>query len=186
MGLHVIQRMILDVIVALFVAILEPIAFAILYGVAGLGNILLGVVELIVRVFVSGYRTKRISAKDFKEKRSKLPGWIIVIFLGISAIAISISELSEKEVQIVATDGHSLPYAEVMIITRTEKRNERTDNEGKVEIPRFGLVSLTIIDPRYVERTWENSEISKRLVVERTILGAALDKLANRLLKKDE
>ena len=50
-------------------------------------------------------------------------------------------------------------------------------------IPRFGASSITVKDPRYIEKTWQLSEIESELVVGRTILGTGLDSLADKLLK---
>ena len=178
--------MILDGIAAIIGALIEPIVMAAVYLVAGIANLFLIVVEFVVGLFVHGYKTKRIKAKNWKEKSSNLSGWGSLAVLAIIVLAIAVMEFMDKEVQLVASDGHSLPYAEVLITTDKEIRNERTDKTGKVEIPRFGLVSLSIIDPRYVEHTWLEGEIDRRLVVERTILGSGLDKVVNSLLKKDD
>ena len=42
---------------------------------------------------------------------------------------------------------------------------------------------IILKDPRYVERTWKESEIESELTVGRTVLGSGLDSLADRLLE---
>jgi len=84
---------------------------------------------------------------------------------------------------LVAEDGHSLPFAALIIHTKDGEQHERTDNAGNIVIPRFSTTSITVKDPRYVEKTWQESEIESELIVGRTILGSGLDSLADKLLK---
>ena len=58
------------------------------------------------------------------------------------------------------------------------------DKSGNLTISRFGTESVTVKDPRYIEKTWLNSELEDELIVERTILGSGLDSLAEKLLKR--
>ncbi|MCH6258084.1 hypothetical protein MLD52_16100 [Puniceicoccaceae bacterium K14] len=177
--------MIFDAIAALFAAIVEPIVMAILCVFIGITNLFLVIIELVIGIFIHGYKTKRIQRKEWKNRSSQISGWSSLVVIVLAVVFLVIMEIKDREVQIVASDGHSLPYAEVVITTKSEVRNERTDNLGRVEIPRFGLISLSVIDPRYVEQSWAEEEIEKRLEVERTFLGSGLDKIANKLLNKD-
>ena len=91
-----------------------------------------------------------------------------------------------RKVAFVAEDGHSLPFAAVIIHTSGGNEHRRTDNAGNLVIPRFNISGLTIKDPRYVEQTWPKSGITRELTVSRTKLGASLDSLADRLLAPDK
>ena len=48
-------------------------------------------------------------------------------------------------------------------------------------IQRFSTKSISMKDARYVEQTWEGSEIEPTLTVRRSVLGAGLDVLSDRL-----
>lgn len=89
-----------------------------------------------------------------------------------------------REITLVASDGHSLPYAALIIHSKKEERHERTDGSGTITIPRFGTTALTVKDPRYVLKRWDRQDFESNLTVERTFLGSGLDDLAGRLLKK--
>jgi hypothetical protein len=72
----------------------------------------------------------------------------------------------------------------LIVHTGDGDQHQRTDNAGNIVIPRFGTNSVTVKDPRYIEKTWAKSEIEAELVVGRTVLGAGLDSLADKLLKR--
>jgi len=187
--------MILDAIIGFFGSL-----FAFLFeGVAGLFvpifNLIAAAVEAVVGLFVSGFSMRRAAGKPDqpgqanqpdqpKAARSRTPVvmTLLLIVVGIGAGVIA-PKVWNRKVTLVAKDGHGLPYAALIIHTGDGDRHERTDSAGNIVIPRFGTKALTIKDPRYVERKWMKSEIESELTVTRTMLGAGLDALADRLLK---
>lgn len=173
--------MIFDAIAALIGAIIEPIIGTILLALVGALNLFIFIIEAIGSIFVSGFNLKRIPRKGRTPKKSD---WVTtgVVLLSILLVVLYF-EIKDREIQFVAEDGHSLPYAEIVVKTDKIVRNERTDKVGRIEVPRFGLVSVTLADPRYVEKTWSHEELKPRLIAERTILGKGLDKIANTLLQ---
>ncbi len=181
--------MILDAIIAFIAALVEPVVFGMAFIFVPFLNLLIQFLELVISMFVSGFKIKRIEKRSWEErKRLKSTASTCGSFtvLGIVVLAIVVVDILDREVQFVATDGHSLPFAEVVITTENGTRNERTDKTGNLEIPRFGALELSMVDPRYIKKSWTREEIDRRLVVERTVLGSTLDKFANTLLKKDE
>ena len=54
---------------------------------------------------------------------------------------------------------------------------EFTDVDGELVVTRFGLLRVTIDDPRYHKRAWEGKDIPAELIVERSVLGNSLDHL---------
>jgi len=191
--------MILDDIIALFFSFLGPLFAGVFYLFAGLVNLLLFPFELLIGVFIDGFKMKKIPTKGWIRKSdsnveiieedeppSKSSPWVYIICIVIVALVYGIIALKDKEIQFVATDGKSLPFAEIVITTNNEVKNKRTDLTGKIEVPRFGLVSLKINDTRYVEQTWSGNEIQKRIIVKRSIIGSGLDKVVDFIKKKKE
>lgn len=181
--------MILDAIIGLFFSI-----FAVLFeGVAvvfvPLINLVIAGIESVVSIFVSGFSLGRIERKkgDRKCTASAVYGatvlLLILILVGWLVIA---PKVMNREVTLLAEDGHSLPFAALIIHTESGEQHERTDNAGHIWIPRFATTAVTVNDPRYVEKTWPKSEIESELIVGRTVLGSGLDTLADKLLKAAE
>ena len=176
--------MILDAIAALVGAIIEPLIAAVSVVLVGFLNLGILIAEAIGSIFVSNLKFKRISKRTRDPKRSD---WIpTAVIFAIALLFIGYLQIKDREIQFVAVDGHSLPYAEVIVRTDNTERNERTDKVGRIDVPRFGLVSVSLMDPRYVEKTWTREELQPRLVAERTFLGSGLDKIANALLKPEK
>ena len=88
-----------------------------------------------------------------------------------------------KKVTLVAKDGHSLPYAAVIVHTSMGEDHKRSDNAGNFRILRFFTDRVTVKDPRYVEQTWKKGEIESQLIVRRTVLGSSLDAFKEKLLQ---
>ena len=195
--------MILDAIIGLFAAL-----FGLLFeGVAALFvplvNFLAAGVEAIIGLFVGGFSLARIERKrettastaacettassaSAAASRMTAPaavGVAIVLFILGAIVAFAAPKMMNRQITLVAADGHSLPYAAVIIHTSGGDEHRRTDDSGNITIPRFTTTSVTVKDPRYVEQTWRKSEIGSQLVVERTRLGAGLDVIAGHLLK---
>jgi hypothetical protein len=110
---------------------------------------------------------------------------LIILFslLGVIACLITGPSLMKRKVTLLAEDGHTLPFAALIIHTKDGDSRQRTDIAGKVHIPRFTTTALTVNDPRYVGKTWQKSEIGSELTVGRTVLGSSMDIFADRLLK---
>ena len=108
----------------------------------------------------------------------------ILIIVGLIGGLVVAPKVMNRKVTLVAEDGLSLPFAALIIHTGDGDQYQRTDNAGNIVIPRFGTNAVTVKDPRYVGKTWAKSEIGNELVVGRTVLGAGLDSLADKLLKR--
>lgn len=174
--------MILDALIALIGSVLSG-----LFGLAGaVVNLFAALIELIVGLFVPDFslgRVKRRSAKDRAPRsRAAVLGPVLAFFLLLAVFLVGPKILNRK-ITLVAEDGHSLPFAAMIIHLGKEDRHQRTDNAGNIEVPRFGTKAVSLKDPRYVSRTWDRAELSSPLVVERTMVGSALDSLTDRLLK---
>jgi len=181
--------MILDAIVSLLVGIFSALFEAATLVVIPLINLVIALIEAIIGIFSSGFTLKRLERKKRSNSRKNPKGTKIGIIFGALALSIVVllflgPSLTTRTVTLVAEDGHSLPLAAVIIRDDDGNRHERTDISGKVSLPRFGSYSLTIKDPRYIEKTWTKSELEPELLVERSILGTSLDGFAEKLLKR--
>ncbi len=181
--------MILDAIIALFAPLFGLLAEGVTLTVVPFVNLLAAGIEIVVGVFVKGFSLGRIERKkrETPSTASTVGGIVtLLIIVGLVAWLVIAPTLMNRKVTLVAEEGHSLPFAALIIHTGHGDQHKRTDNSGNIPIPRFGTPSITINDPRYVEQTWENSEIKSELVVKRAILGSSLDSLANKLLKPEQ
>jgi len=177
--------MILDAIISLFGSLI-PLAEGIVALFVPLINLMAAGIEAVVGVFVSGFSFGRIERKKHQQQAaSSRLGAVFTLLILVSVIAYFAvaPRVLKRKVTLVAKDGHSLPFAALIIHTNDGDVHERTDNAGNIVIPRFGIKALTIKDPRYVEKTWKDTEIESELTVGRTVLGAGLDVIANGLLK---
>ena len=172
--------MILDAIIGLFGSLFAALFEGLAAAIVPLINLIAAGIEAVVGLFVSGFSLGRVQRK----KGSTVGGIVtLAIILGLIGYLVVAPKVMNRKVTFVAKDGHSLPFAALIVHTNDGDRHERTDNAGRIVIPRFGTHALTIKDPRYVEHTWEKSEIGSELTVGRTVLGSGLDSLADRLLK---
>ncbi len=177
--------MILDELLVFFAALLAPVAAVALAPIILLINGLIALTEFMIGIFVDGFTISRIGKK--REERSfaqRSLGWVwlLAIFGGLFLI-FAWPKISQREITIVVTDGYVAPLASLIVEKGDGQEHLRTDTEGKVIIPRFGVTSLSIKSSRYVEKSWSKDEIEDELLVERTVLGAGLDFLKDRLLK---
>lgn len=175
--------MILDAIIAIFVSL-----YGLLLGALGLvfipiANLVAAFIELIVGIFVSGFELGRMKKREQSRGSTIASVLSLLVILGVVGWLFVIPRVMNRKVTLVADDGHSLPFAALVIHTDGGDHHKRTDNAGKISIPRFATKAVTIKDPRYVENTWQRSEIGPELVVGRTLLGSSLDSLADRILK---
>jgi hypothetical protein len=177
--------MILDAIIGLFASLFGFLAEAVIMAFVPLINLIVAGIEVMVGLFVSGFSIGRIERKkESKSKASAIGGLLmLLIIVGLIGGLVVAPKVMNREVTLVAEDGHSLPFATLIIHTQDGEQHERTDSAGNIVIPRFSTKSITIKDPRYAEKTWKKSEIDSELIVGRTILGAGLDSIADKILK---
>ena len=183
--------MILD---AILVA-LSNFLLGILAMFAGVINLILGLIEAILQLLLPKFKLPRVRVgrekKDGLDTAGEEEGevsnaeniFFLKLIVGCMALAWVLYLLLFQTVTLVAKDGHSLPYAAVILHTSTGDHHERTDDAGNFKILRFFTDGVTVKDPRYVEKTWRKEEIESILVVQRTVLGAGLDSLAEKLMK---
>ena len=178
--------MILDAIIGLFASLFGFLAEGVAMAFVPLINLIAAGIEAVIGIFVSGFSLGRIERGkgDSKSSASAIGGIVtLLIIIGLIGWLVVAPKVMNREVTLVAEDGHSLPFAALIIHTKDGEQHERTDNAGNIVIPRFTTMSITVKDPRYTEKTWKESEIESELIVGRTILGSGLDSLADKLLK---
>jgi hypothetical protein len=143
------------------------------------------IVEVVIGFFFSGFTLGRIKRSNERSNATSFTEKISVTFLVLVCLVLGglvVPKLIYRSVTLIAKDGHSLPYAALIIHTGSGDHLTRTDSSGRVEISRFTTHSITIKDPRYVERTWLKSELQGPLTVERTLLGSGLDSVMGKVL----
>jgi hypothetical protein len=179
--------MILDAIIGLFASVFGILAEGAAMTLVPLINLIAAGLEAVIGIFVSGFRLGRIKrkSKEPDSKASAIAGMVTVLLIaGLIGWLVVAPKVMHRKITLVAEDGHSLPFAALIIHTGDGNQHRRTDNAGNLVIPRFATTAVTLKDPRYLEKTWPKAEIASELVVERTILGAGLDTLADKLLKR--
>lgn len=173
--------MILDALIALvasIVALIMDVVLTLLFSVFNFGAV---VIEGIVGLFGASLQLSRIRQR---ERKSSLAMMIPAMILVLGLLGwLGWSKLLHRDHTLVAEDGHSLPFAAVVIHKGDEDLHRRTDHSGHIRTPRFGITGITLKDPRYVVHTWKTPDIPQTFVARRTILGGGLDKVANRLLQ---
>lgn len=140
---------------------------------------------------VKPYKRKKKDAdyNEYNQQRessdkSKIGMYVIIaVIIGFFVIKPIVSIATYQDVSFVAKDGHSLPFASVVVYRNGEAEYKRTKNDGSLRIEKKGLEKIVINDKRYVKTTWQASELEDVLLVKRTILGSGLDILANKLLQ---
>jgi hypothetical protein len=125
--------------------------------------------------------------KNAKSEASAIGGMVLLlIIVGMLVSTLVVPKIMNREVTLVSNEGHSLPFAAVVIHTKKSDRHKRTDLAGNIAIPRFTAKAITIKDPRYIEKTWQKSDIAPELIVERSLLGSSLDNIVEKLLQSAE
>lgn len=178
--------MILDAFIALFVSIWGALVEGVVMTFVPLINCIAAGVEAVIGLFVTGFGLGRIERKrdPSKSQTSAVVGFVtLLVVVGWMGSLFVAPKVMNRTITLVAKDGHSLPFAALIVHTRGGDQHRRTDNAGNIVMPRFSTIAVTIKDPRYVEKTWTQSEIEAELVVGRTVLGAGLDSLGDQLLK---
>jgi hypothetical protein len=179
--------MILDAVIGLFGSIFAVLFEGIPALVVLVVNLIAATIDLVVGIFTAGFTVGRMQRRPANERRKlSRPNILVslgVIILGLGAFLFLNPSAYKRKVSLVAQEGHSLPFAALIIHTNTGDRHERSDSAGIILLPRFGINGLTIKDPRYVQQTWSGSQIESTLTVKRTILGSGLDFMAKKLMK---
>jgi len=174
--------MILDDIIAALVGIFQALFEGVAIMIEPLVNLIAAGIEAVVGLFVSGFELGRMKRKKPRSRGSTITGLLTLLMLvSIFGWFFVVPKVMNRTVTFIATDGHSLTYAGLMIHTKDGAKHQRTDSSGEIVIPRFTTKSITINDARYVEQTWERAEIGPTLTVQRSVLGSGLDKLSDRL-----
>lgn len=178
--------MILDAIIGLFVAIFESLTIGISAVFVPLFNLVAAGIELVVGLFVSGFKVRRMECKKGAPQNRTvsivtgamgLVGLIAIVWFLVGPM------VTQRKITMMAEDGHSLPFVAVIVHTKDGDQSVRSDNAGNLTISRFNTTALTVKDPRYVAKTWKSGEIESKLIVRRTVLGSALDRVAEKLLR---
>jgi hypothetical protein len=154
-------------------------------------------IEFIMLLFVSDFslgRAKRYKRSKKEENKSeynhqnqpeagveKYYPILVVLFV---IIFFTFNHYKTRDITFVAEDGHSLPFASIVIYQGEQVFHKRTKNDGSLEIPRFGVDKVVINDKRYKKATWQANEIKGILTVKRSFLGKGVDKLASKLLER--
>lgn len=179
--------MILDAIIALIFGLVG----ATIAAAAAIINLIAAAIEGIVSIFIDGFTLGRIRPRNDQPKKPKpvtrtqlvlcAISWLVILSLLLGLFVIP--KIREREITFIAKDGHPLPFAAVLITTKNSTESRRTDTAGNLKVPRFGLQSVTLKDPRYIQTTWSHPNIKSPLEARRTILGSSLDKFADKLLR---
>lgn len=179
--------MILDAIIGLLASLFGFLTEGLAMVFVRLINWMAAGIEAVVCIFFSGFNLGRLKHNRGGSKMDAfLPigGMLtLLIFIGLVGGLVIAPGVVNREVTLVAEDGYGLPFAALIIRTGDRELHKRTDNNGNIVIQRFSTTSISVKDPRYVDKTWSKSEIGPRLVVSRTILGSGLDSIADRFLK---
>jgi len=94
---------------------------------------------------------------------------LLLVFSGYSAY-----RLSTRTIRVTAEDGTPAPVAKFVWDKKSETRHTRTDLNGDLTLPRFGVKEVRIEDRRYEPRTWKG-RIPDHLVLQRTAAGKLAD-----------
>jgi len=175
--------MIFDAVISLFSLVVDFIAGLLIAATFPIVNAVFALIELVVGLFTSAFslpRLDRATAKDSSKAKA------IVSAIVTATIVFSWAWFSYKDrtVTLTGADGHTLPFASVIVTADGQIAHTRTDESGNLDIPRFGHISLTVKDARYSELTLTNDSISRVVVVERTSVGGFLDETANFMIDK--
>lgn len=177
--------MIVDDIIAFFVGLVE-VAVGFVAAVIFLINGIAALLEFVLGLFINGIVIGRIKQPGRKEGREvSLVGpaitWVMILVAVFYFFAWP--KLIERELQIITSDGRPVTLALIEFEKNDSLERLRTNLSGEIKLPRFGLERVTMKDSRYVEKEWRGEALDMELIVERTVLGAGLDSLKDKLLK---
>ncbi len=184
--------MILDDLIAVIVSSIASLVEGVAILFVSIINLFICGIELVVGLFVAGFKIRRIGrppkrADPAEGHRTPPPSKPrIIAAVSILAILFAIPFLPgllKRQITLVAEDGHSLPFAAVIVTTGHGDEHQRTDNSGNFRVPRFGLKAVAVRDSRYVDQTWESPDIASTLVASRSVVGKGLDAVLGKLLR---
>ena len=195
--------MILDDILVFIFEIICLLVEGVITVSVGIINLFALALEAIIGLFIAGFKLRRISRPERNEVHDTgsatstakstwlLPRTSLITFfvaIGLPIIALAAEATMNRKITFFAKDGRTLPFAILIVHTKDGEHRKLTNKTGNVRIPRFSTTALTLKDPRYVETTWQESEITRKLTVGRSLLGSSFDHLSDRLRKssKDE
>lgn len=185
--------MILVDLVHLLFELLIAIVWLLVESVVVVSNLLLLLVELLLGVFIAGFRLGRLSnpvrPKDGSSGEPReLSKWTAAGLLVLLAFGASLvltpgvyRRLASREITLQAEDGLPLPLVRVLVETAKGEQAQRADLSGSVWVPRWGLKSLTVKDVRCVERSWPAADVTPILTVQRSLLARSVDRLGDRV-----
>lgn len=178
--------MILDEIIAFIAVLFRPAVAIVALPFVLLINGVLALVEFILSFFFDGIELRRVSSK--KKDRSARSTFFgsrcsLILVAGLIAMLWLWPKLTKREVTILVDDGYPVVIALMEYKKGDFTEQLRTDKVGTVRVPRFGLETLRIKDPRYVSKAWSSQDLEGELIVQRTVLGSGLDKMKDFLLK---
>ena len=167
--------MLLEAMSGLFVLIINSFAF---------------LIEVIMTFFITDFSLGR--AKKYQRNKASgnelegsLPRHVMPVLFVVTVVSmISYQSFMKRSITFVADDGHSLPFASVVIYQGDEMLHKRTKNDGSLEMARFGIDKIVINDKRYKKQSWQGDDIEDILIVKRSMLGRGVDALAKKLLLK--
>ncbi|MEM7254060.1 MAG: hypothetical protein AAF493_21790 [Pseudomonadota bacterium] len=175
------QTVILDELIALIGSLILLIVEGVAAIVAALVNAILIVLEAIIGFFVNGFSLRRVKRYRRGEGNRTWPALVIVVLVSF-VLVFGYDWFRYREITFVAEDGHSLPFASVVIHQGDEEHHDRTDASGHVYIPRFGVDAIELRSTRYVNKRWSREELSDTLVAERSAIAGGLEKVLKRVL----
>jgi len=174
--------MILDDIIAGLMAIFEILFEGVIIVIEPLVNLIAAGIEMVVGLFVSGFKLGRMRREKRRPRASTISGLLtLLVVVSVIGWLFVAPRVMNQTVTLLAKDGQSVTYAGMLIHSKDGSQHRRTDRSGNLVIPRFGTQAITIKDARYVEQTWEKSELEPRLMVQRSVLGSGLESLSDRL-----
>lgn len=193
--------MILDDIIVFIFEIICLLVEGVITVSVGIINLFALALEAIIGLFITGFKLRRIERPERNEAQATGPAaarakptWLpprvslIVFFVafGLVIFALAAESTMNRKITLLAKDGHTLPFAILIVHTKDGQYHKLTNKSGNVRIPRFSTTALTVNDPRYVSQTWQESEITRELTVGRSLLGTSLDHLSDRFRKSSE
>lgn len=192
--------MFLDDLIVALVEIICLLVEGVITASVGIINLLAWLAEISIGLFITGFKLGRIKRPERNEtedtgsatsqaKANAKPTWLpprvsLIIFsvtLGLVIFVLASEAIMNRKITLFAKDGHALPYAILIVHTKDGYYHKLADKSGTVRIPRFSTTALTVNDPRYVETTWQESQITRELTVGRSLLGSSFDTLADHL-----
>ena len=119
--------MILDAIIALFASLFGVLAEGIAMAFVPLINLIAAGIEAVIGIFVSGFRLGRIEGRKGESKSitSTIGGIVaLLVMIGLIGWFVVAPKVMNRKVTLVAEDGHSLPFAALIIHTRDGENRE--------------------------------------------------------------